>query len=87
MVVVLGPKWRIHYFAHLDSIATAAPAFVSSDSLIASLGDSGNARGKPPHLHYSTLRLVPTPGEADGSTQGYKKAFSIDPGVVVGARG
>ena len=87
MVVVLGPKWRIHYYAHLETIATGAPAFVTSGSLIATMGDSGNAKGKPPHLHYSILRLVPVPWEADGSPLGYKKAYSIDPGVVLGARG
>jgi len=87
VVAVLGPKWRIHYFAHLNTVDTAAPTFVSSGSPIATLGDSGNAKGKPPHLHYSILRLVPAPWEADGATQGYKKAFYIDPGALLGARG
>ncbi|MCZ8218930.1 MAG: M23 family metallopeptidase [Acidovorax sp.] len=79
VVLVLGPRWRLHYFAHLDSIRTRPGMPVASGSTIGTLGASGNAQGKPPHLHYAIVRLLPAPWKIDGATQGYKKAFFIDP--------
>jgi hypothetical protein len=43
------------------------------------VGDSGNAKGKPTHLHYSIVTLVPHPWRIDGSPQGWKKMFYLDP--------
>lgn len=79
VVLVLGPKWRLHYFAHLQSIAISPLQPVAAGEVIGALGDSGNAKGKPPHLHYSIVSLIPAPWAMDGATQGYKKAFYIDP--------
>lgn len=79
----MGPKWRIHYFAHLDSIDTSLFSLVSSGEAIGTVGDSGNVKGKPPHLHYLIVRLLPVPWDMDNSTQGYKKVFFIDPGAYL----
>jgi murein DD-endopeptidase MepM/ murein hydrolase activator NlpD len=79
VIVALGPKWRAHYFAHLDSIDNGAGIFISAGSKIGTVGDSGNAKGKPPHLHYSLASLIPRPWAIDGSTQGYQKALYINP--------
>lgn len=84
VVIVLGPKWRLHYFAHLNTIHTSILSFVGSGSPIGTVGDSGNAKGKPHHLHYSIVRLFPAPWAMDSSTQGYKKAFFIDPNLYLG---
>ena len=84
VIIVLGPKWRLHYFAHLNTIDTSVFSFVEAGSRIGTVGDSGNAKGKPPHLHYSIVRLLPAPWAIDGSAQGYKKAFFIDPGSYLG---
>lgn len=83
VVIVLGPKWRFHYFAHLQTIGTSAFHVVAAGSPLGTLGDSGNAKGKPPHLHYSIVRLIPVPWEMDGSTQGHKKAIFINPGAYL----
>lgn len=83
VVLVLGPRWRLHYFAHLDSIRTGVLSFVASGEAVGTLGASGNAQGKPPHLHYSIVRLLPAPWKMDASTQGYKKVFFIDPGAYL----
>ena len=83
VVLVLGPRWRLHYFAHLDSIRTGALSWVASGEPVGTLGASGNAQGKPPHLHYSIVRMLPAPWKMDGSTQGYKKALFIDPGAFL----
>lgn len=83
VVLVLGPRWRLHYFAHLDRITTHALAPVASGSAIGTVGASGNAKGKPPHLHYSIVRLLPAPWKIDGATQGVQKAFFIDPSAYL----
>ncbi|MEL4431970.1 M23 family metallopeptidase [Shewanella mangrovisoli] len=75
----LGPKWQIHYFAHLDSINTSAGLFAGRGDVLGTVGTTGNAQGKPPHLHYSIVSLLPRPWLIDTSTQGYKKAFYLNP--------
>lgn len=79
VVVILGPKWRIHYLAHLDSITAGAPGLVSAGEQVGALGDSGNAAGKQPHLHYSIVTLLPYPWEFSTETQGWKKMFFLNP--------
>lgn len=78
-MVGLGPKWQIHYFAHLATIATDTGLIITKGETLGAVGDTGNAQGKPPHLHYSILSLLPKPWLIDTSTQGYKKAFYQNP--------
>jgi murein DD-endopeptidase MepM/ murein hydrolase activator NlpD len=57
-VWVLGPGRERHYYAHLDDWA---PGLKEGDrvypgAVIGSVGDTGNARGTPPHLHYGVYR-------------------------------
>lgn len=75
----LGPKWRLHYFAHMDHVFVASGVFIGKGSELGTVGNSGNARGKPAHLHYSIFSLVPLPWRIDGSTQGKLKAFYLNP--------
>ena len=82
VVAVLGPKWRIHYYAHLSSYGNE-PVFVSSGSQVGAVGTSGNAAGKPPHLHYTVFSLVPMPWKYSSETQGWRKMFYLDPGAVL----
>lgn len=86
VVVVLGPKWRIHYYAHLQSIDAYPGQPLLSGSVLGTVGDTGNARGKPAHLHYSILSLLPLPWRADESTQGWKKMFYLDPNQLLQPR-
>ncbi|MBL7980970.1 MAG: M23 family metallopeptidase [Flavobacteriales bacterium] len=79
MVLVIGPKWRLHYFAHLHTINTSSFRWCAAGSIIGTVGDSGNAKGKPPHLHYSIVTLIPFPWRMDGAPQGWKKMFYLDP--------
>ena len=78
-VVVLGPKWRIHYYAHLDSFTTSTFSFVDHTTQIGTVGNSGNAAGKPSHLHYSIISLIPYPWRIDTARQGWKKMFFLNP--------
>ncbi|MGK0271003.1 MAG: murein DD-endopeptidase MepM/ murein hydrolase activator NlpD [Cocleimonas sp.] len=63
VVFMIGPKWRFHYFAHLDKVDSKVKAhrfgFVDAGQQIGIVGTSGNAKGKPPHLHYSIRSLYP----------------------------
>ncbi|PVZ69801.1 hypothetical protein DC094_09895 [Pelagibaculum spongiae] len=79
VVYVLGPKWRIHYYAHLNSQMVFVGQWLSPGEVIGSLGDSGNAAGKPPHLHYSIMSLLPMPWRITFETQGWKKMFYLSP--------
>ena len=80
VVAVLGPKWRIHYYAHLKEFSTSWGSPVRRGEQIAQVGNSGNASNKPPHLHYSIFTPIPYPWRWDGATQGWLKMFFLDPG-------
>ncbi|MCU0430975.1 MAG: M23 family metallopeptidase [Cytophagaceae bacterium] len=79
VVCILSAQWRIHYYAHLNAIQTHTGQWRSAGALIGSVGTSGNAEGKAPHLHYSILSLIPLPYRIDTSPQGWKKMFYLDP--------
>lgn len=78
-VLVLGPKWRMHYYAHLKSIHTKPFSFVGKNSKIGEVGTSGNAKGKAPHLHYTIATLIPYLWRMDESVQGHRKMFYLNP--------
>ncbi|MCL9806641.1 M23 family metallopeptidase [Flavobacterium amniphilum] len=79
IVLVLGPKWRLHYYAHLDTIQTSVFSVVGHKDTIGTVGTSGNAKGKPSHLHYSIFTLIPYVWRADKTPQGWKKMFYLNP--------
>ncbi|MCK8106331.1 MULTISPECIES: M23 family metallopeptidase [unclassified Pseudoalteromonas] len=79
VVAVLGAKWRVHYFAHLNDYHVSAGDVVSINSQIGLLGDTGNAAGKQPHVHYSILSLMPMPWLFTTQSQGWKKMFFLNP--------
>lgn len=83
VVISLGPRWRIHYYAHLNSTITHVGQWLKPGEVLGSVGDSGNARGKTPHLHYAIIQLIPNPLNFDTSTQGYKKGFYVDPSKLL----
>ncbi len=76
---VLGPKWRLHYYAHLNRTDTHVGALVYPGKAIGSLGDSGNALGKAPHVHYSIRTLFPYVWQRDQAHHGSIKMWYIDP--------
>ena len=78
-VLVLGPKWRIHYYAHLDEIKTKRFAFVDQDTEIGTVGNTGNAATTPAHLHYAIVTIIPYPWRIDDSKQGWRKMFYLNP--------
>ncbi len=79
VILVLGPKWRLHYYAHLQENKARTFSFISKNNLIGTVGSSGNAVGKPPHLHYAVITIIPYFWKIDNSKQGWKKMFYLNP--------
>lgn len=79
VVLGLGPKWRLHYFAHMETRSVHFGNIVAAGTTLGTLGDSGNAANKPPHLHVSIVTLLPYFWRMDDSIHGYKKAFYLNP--------
>ena len=78
-VLILGPKWRLHYYAHLDEIKTKRFAFVTKDTEIGTVGNTGNAINTPAHLHYGIGTLVLYPWRIDRAPLGWQKMFYLNP--------
>lgn len=75
----LGPNWRLHYYAHLDSIAEDLGWYIEAGTQIGTVGSSGNAKGKPPHLHYGIRSMIADDSRIDDSTLGEQKAYWLNP--------
>ncbi|WNJ18454.1 M23 family metallopeptidase [Pontibacter sp. G13] len=79
VLIVLGPHWQLHYYAHLDEFKVARFDWVSQGEEIGTVGNSGNAFGKAPHLHYTIWSMIPYPWLMDEAPQGWKKCYILDP--------
>ena len=78
-VLVLGPKWRFHYYGHLDEVLVKKGQWVSTGTTLGTVGNSGNAAGKQPHLHYAICSLFPYPWRWKKGPQGWKHMFFLNP--------
>lgn len=79
VILVLGPKWRMYYYAHLKSINTGNFSFVSSGETIGEVGTTGNAAGKPAHLHFAIGTLIPYFWKVDSGPHGFLKMIYLNP--------
>jgi len=53
VVWVLGPGGQRHYYAHLDGYSDVESGMrIEAGRVLGFVGDTGNAKGTPPHLHY-----------------------------------
>jgi murein DD-endopeptidase MepM/ murein hydrolase activator NlpD len=53
VVGVIGPAGWYHYYAHLDAWSVIGLGdWVEPGTVLGYVGDSGNAKGTPTHLHY-----------------------------------
>ena len=78
-VLILAPKWRIHYYAHLDEIKTKPFSLVRQNKEIGTVGNTGNAATTPAHLHYGIGTLIPYPWRIDDAPLGWQKMFYLNP--------
>lgn len=66
VVWVMGPGGQRHYYAHLDGYADVEAGMrIQPGRVLGYVGNSGNAKGTPPHLHYGVY-------EASGAINPYK---------------
>lgn len=80
VIVVLGPSLLVHDYAHLQGSNVTMFSFVHRGEQIGTVGTSGNAADKAPHLHYSVMSLWPQiPSYAPNVAQGWKQMFYLDP--------
>ena len=75
-VLIFSSGLRFHYYAHLSEIDTHIGAFVTKNSIIGKVGDTGNAKGKPSHLHYGISSIVP---QGDWRWEAKQLLFYINP--------
>jgi murein DD-endopeptidase MepM/ murein hydrolase activator NlpD len=77
-----GTALRIHYYAHLSRLDVGAGDWVWRGDTGA-VGTTGNAAGKPPHLHYTIVTLVPYPWRITAEPLGWQKMVFLDPGAEI----
>ncbi|HXH98722.1 MAG TPA: M23 family metallopeptidase [Sphingobacteriaceae bacterium] len=81
---LLGPKMRVFYFAHLNSLNSGTFSIVKKYQLLGTVGNTGNAISKPYHLHFSIFSLLPVIRHYDQKApDGWKKMFNLDPGKLL----
>jgi len=78
-VLIMSPRLQMHYYAHLNTIEKTNSMFINRGQQIGTVGDTGNAKGKPYHLHYAIYTPIPYFWLADNSIMGWKKAYYINP--------
>jgi len=78
-ILLLGPKWRVHYYAHLERIDCKLFHYKKRGSAIGKVGDTGNAKGKPPHLHYTIFTVLPYFWNCDSGPHGIRKMWYVNP--------
>lgn len=83
VVLVLSPRGWFHYYAHLDRIAVETGVWLATSEPLGQVGSTGNAAGKPPHLHYAILSPIPRLQSFRPAKQGWKRVFYRDPGRLI----
>ena len=59
VISVLGPGGYSHYYAHLEAWDLADVGdWVEAGQVLGYVGNTGNAAGTPPHLHYGVYKGV-----------------------------
>ena len=79
VAAVLGPKWRVHYYAHLSQVDVSAGDWLSQGEPIGLVGRTGNAANRPPHLHYSIVTPFPYFWLDLSGPYGWQKMFFLNP--------
>ena len=76
IVGVLGPALEWHYYAHLDRFADIREgSIVRAGEVLGYVGNTGNAKGTPPHLHYGVYR--------GGALNPYPRLLAAPPAITL----
>jgi murein DD-endopeptidase MepM/ murein hydrolase activator NlpD len=78
-IYILGANLRTYYFAHLNKILVSNFQLVKASDVIGLVGDTGNAKDKPFHLHFSVCSLIPIFHYWNFKNEGWKKMFYLNP--------
>lgn len=79
-VLVLGAKWRFYYYAHLRVIDILPLQWLNAGEVIGTVGNTGNARDKPAHLHFAIRSLYPLPWLYDSAKpSAWSRMFYLNP--------
>lgn len=71
---------KIYYFAHLSKKQANTLDFISRKEQIGLMGDTGNAKYSPIHLHFSIFSIIPLFRNFDSkSHKGWLKMFYPNP--------
>ena len=79
VVAVLSARGWLHYYAHLDGPGAKPGTWARKGTPIGRVGSTGNAAGKPPHLHYSIVSFIPKLTDFRPVRQGWKRMFYRNP--------
>lgn len=82
IVLIVSKRGWLYYYAHLSTLQTKK-RFIKQGDLIGLVGNSGNAKNKPAHLHFAILNIIPRPLDFQFSTQGWKLMFYRNPGRLI----
>ena len=79
-IYILSYDLKFYYFAHLNKINVTSLKVVKKREVIGLMGDTGNAKFAPFHLHFSIYSPVPIFRFLDfKAIMGWKKMFYLNP--------
>jgi murein DD-endopeptidase MepM/ murein hydrolase activator NlpD len=79
VALLITPRGWLHYYAHLNRIDARSGRWLAAGAPVGTVGATGDAVGRPAHLHYSVLTLVPRPWDFRLCEQGWKRMFYRNP--------
>ncbi len=79
VVSILGPKWLVHYYAHMKTVSVLTGTLVRQGDKIGTVGSTGNAAGKAPHLHYAIITQIPYVWRYRVEKYGADRMFFLNP--------
>ncbi|MDX1959926.1 MAG: M23 family metallopeptidase [Leptospiraceae bacterium] len=79
VIIILGLKWRLHYYAHLNLRYVSLFQFVNKGETIGNIGMTGKTTG--PHLHYNIVSVIPIFWNFKEGRLGWLRMFFLDPTV------
>ncbi len=79
-IYILSYDFKIYYFAHLSKKLVSTFNLVGKRKVIGLMGDTGNAKFSPFHLHFSIFSIVPILKYWDTkAVKGWQKMFYLNP--------
>lgn len=84
VVLTLSGGWRMFYYAHLQTITAQTGQWLNTGAALGTVGSTGNAQGKPPHLHFAIHSLIPLLNQFDPRLpQPLMRMFYVDPNIFL----